>query len=141
MSAQQRRERHAAKRYISHQKCLEGLLCDGDASFMLALDVIYMNRIALANLESDPIYDALYFCKRLADFLTPYLISLSGAPPFLMGGPTSQLYLCRARAQSGEIPPEGSIDVVRLSRRVSSAVPVPECQCDADPTRVASPLK
>lgn len=35
MSAQQRRERHAAKRYISHQKCLEGLLCDGDASFML----------------------------------------------------------------------------------------------------------
>ncbi|KAL1265696.1 hypothetical protein QQF64_003723 [Cirrhinus molitorella] len=35
MSAQQRRERHAAQRYISHQKCLEGLLCDGDASFML----------------------------------------------------------------------------------------------------------
>ncbi|XDV51686.1 hypothetical protein PO909_020523 [Leuciscus waleckii] len=30
-----------------------------------------MNRIALANLESDPIYDALYFCKRLVDFLTP----------------------------------------------------------------------
>lgn len=37
----------------------------------VTLDVIYMNRIALANLESDPIYDALYFCKRLADFLTP----------------------------------------------------------------------
>ncbi len=35
MSAQQRRRRHAAERYISHQKCLEGLLCDGYASFML----------------------------------------------------------------------------------------------------------
>lgn len=35
MSAQQRRERHAAERYISHQKCLEGLLCGGYASFML----------------------------------------------------------------------------------------------------------
>lgn len=37
----------------------------------VTLDVIYMNRIALANLESDPIYNALYFCKRLVDFLTP----------------------------------------------------------------------